>query len=59
MGMAGHSAPRLSDFAVAFLGVTCLSFLASPVCARLPRDAGAAMSGHRPETDRPLAGELG
>jgi len=59
MAVAGHPAPRLSDFTVAFLGVTCLSILASPVCARLPRDAGAAMSGHRPEADRPLAGELG
>jgi MFS family permease len=46
MALAGHSAPRLSDFSVAFLGVTLLSLMASPVCARLPRDAGSAMSGH-------------
>jgi len=46
MALAGHSAPRLSDFSVAFLGVTFLSLMASPVCARLPRDAGSAMSGH-------------
>jgi hypothetical protein len=32
---------------MAFLTVTAISFLASPVCARLPRDAGAAMSSHR------------
>jgi len=46
MVMSGHPQPRLSDFSAAFLGVTLVSFMASPVCARLPRDAGAAMSGH-------------
>jgi hypothetical protein len=44
-----HSGPQLSDFSVAFLGVTLISFLASPVCARLPRNAGAAMTGHDPQ----------
>jgi hypothetical protein len=46
IALAHHTGPHLSDFSVAFLGVTALSFLASPVCARLPRDAGAAMTGH-------------
>jgi EmrB/QacA subfamily drug resistance transporter len=47
-----HATPHLSDFSVAFLGVTAISFMASPVCARLPRNAGAAMTGHdlKPET---------
>jgi hypothetical protein len=49
MSISGHGSPRLSDFTVAFIGVTLISFLASPVCAQLPRDAGAAMSGHRRE----------
>jgi EmrB/QacA subfamily drug resistance transporter len=52
MALAGHSSPRLSDFSVAFLGVTLLSLMASPVCARLPRSAGSAMSGHVWATDR-------
>jgi hypothetical protein len=46
MAIAGHSTPHLADFSVAFLGVTLVSFMSSPVCARLPRNAGAAMSGH-------------
>jgi EmrB/QacA subfamily drug resistance transporter len=49
MSISGHGSPRLSDFTVAFIGVTLISFLASPVCAQLPRNAGAAMSGHRRE----------
>jgi EmrB/QacA subfamily drug resistance transporter len=47
IALSGHPSPRLADFTAAFLGVTAISFLASPVCARMPRDAGAAMSGHR------------
>jgi hypothetical protein len=44
----GHSGPQLSDFSIAFLVVTAISFTASPLCARLPVDAGNAMSGYRP-----------
>jgi EmrB/QacA subfamily drug resistance transporter len=50
----GHPSPQLSDFSFAFLGVTLVSFLAAPFNARLPKDAGAAMSGHEPE---PMAAE--
>jgi EmrB/QacA subfamily drug resistance transporter len=57
MAISGHSAPRLPDFTVAFLGVSVFAFLSSPVCARLPRDAGAAMSGHVGERG-PESGEL-
>ena len=46
LAVSGHGTPHLSDFSVAFLGVTAFSFFASPVCARLPKDAGAAMTGH-------------
>jgi len=49
----GHSVPRLTDFSVAFLVVTAISLLASPVCAILPRDAGAAMTGHLPADPAP------
>ena len=34
------TAPPAPDFSVAFLVVTFISILASPVCARLPVDAG-------------------
>ena len=44
--LTGHAGPHLMDFSVAFLVVTAISFLASPVCARMPRDAGSAMTGH-------------
>ena len=46
MALRGHGSPRLSDFSVAFIGVTLISVLAAPVCARLPRNAGSAMTGH-------------
>ncbi len=55
MAVSGHASPRLSDFSAAFLGVTALSVLASPVSARLPRDAGRAMSGHGEAGETPLA----
>ncbi|MDR3516751.1 MAG: MFS transporter [Azospirillaceae bacterium] len=44
--VSGHPHTTLSDFSVAFLVVTGISILAAPVCALLPRDAGADMSGH-------------
>jgi EmrB/QacA subfamily drug resistance transporter len=58
MGVARHGTPHLSDFSVAFVGVTIISLMASPVCARLPRNAGAAMSGHSAEPG-PLRAEIG
>jgi chromate transport protein ChrA len=48
--IAGHVQPTLDDFSVAFLVVTAISLAASPVSARLPADAGAVMSGHKPRT---------
>ena len=59
MAVTGHASPRLSDFSVAILGVTAISIFAAPVCARLPRDAGAAMTGHRTGTDAPALTEVG
>jgi hypothetical protein len=46
----GHQQAMLSDFSVAFLVVTAISLFASPVCASLPVNAGAAMSGHQDST---------
>ncbi|MBB3228327.1 EmrB/QacA subfamily drug resistance transporter [Luteibacter sp. Sphag1AF] len=43
----GHTQPQLDDFSVAFLVVTLVSAVAAPICALLPRNAGAQMSGHR------------
>src|SRR6201991_265298 len=43
----GHEQAQLPDFSVAFLVVTFISLVAAPVCALLPRNAGAEMSGHR------------
>jgi hypothetical protein len=54
MALAGHSIPHLSDFSVAFLGVTAISLIASPVCARLPVNAGSSMTGHVEGAGAPL-----
>ncbi|SFW21514.1 MULTISPECIES: DHA2 family efflux MFS transporter permease subunit [Luteibacter] len=43
----GREHAQLPDFSAAFLVVTLISLIAAPVCARLPRNAGAEMSGHR------------
>ncbi|WP_448097875.1 MFS transporter [Luteibacter yeojuensis] len=43
----GREDAQLPDFSVAFLVVTFVSLVAAPVCALLPRNAGAEMSGHR------------
>ncbi|SEV89462.1 DHA2 family efflux MFS transporter permease subunit [Luteibacter sp. 329MFSha] len=43
----GHASAQLPDFSAAFLVVTFVSLIAAPVCALLPRNAGAEMSGHR------------
>jgi hypothetical protein len=57
MVMTGHLIPHLSDFSVAFLGVTAISFIASPVCARLPVNAGSSMTGHVERAGDPLPAE--
>jgi len=43
----GRTETTLTDFSVAFLAVTAISLLAAPVSAKLPLNAGDAMSGHR------------
>jgi len=45
--LAGRSALAVPDFAVAFLVAGGLVALGAPFLARLPRDAGARVSGHR------------
>lgn len=35
-----------TDYAIAFIIVSCIGLAASPLCTRLPRNAGASMSGH-------------
>jgi hypothetical protein len=47
MGAAGHGAPRAGDFSTGFLAVSAVMALSVPVVARLPRDAGAVLSGRR------------
>lgn len=41
-----HPNPTKPDYALAFLTVSAIGLLASPLCAKLPANAGAAMSGH-------------
>jgi EmrB/QacA subfamily drug resistance transporter len=43
----GREHAAMPDFSVAFLVVTFISLIAAPVCALLPKNAGAEMSGHR------------
>jgi MFS family permease len=51
--LAGHAHATIGDFSVAFLVVTAISLLAAPVCLGYPRDAGAQMSGRRPDAIEP------
>jgi EmrB/QacA subfamily drug resistance transporter len=44
--VTGHAQPQLGDYSVAFLVVATISLLASPACAKLPKDAGDELSGH-------------
>lgn len=44
----GHSEATLADFSAAFAAIAVISLLGSPVNARLRRDAGTDISGHRP-----------
>jgi hypothetical protein len=48
-----HAVAVQDDYAMAFLAVSAVALLASPLCARLPRDAGAALSGHPATTAKP------
>jgi len=45
--LAGRPHPRLEDFSAAFLVVAAVMLPAALLALRLPRDAGAEMSGHR------------
>ena len=46
--VTGHAQPLLPDYSAAFLVVAAVSFLASPTCTRLARDAGDELSGRAP-----------
>ncbi|MCC6716620.1 MAG: MFS transporter [Acetobacteraceae bacterium] len=46
MVLAGAHAPRLADFATAFLVVACISLCSLPVSLLMPRDAARDVSGH-------------
>ena len=58
--LSGHHEAQVGDYSIAFLVVTALSLVASPVCARLPDGAGERLSGHedrgRPGGGRQAAG---
>jgi EmrB/QacA subfamily drug resistance transporter len=41
-----HTTATKTDYALAFMTVSLIGLLASPLCARLPPTAGASMSGH-------------
>jgi MFS family permease len=41
-----HNTATKADYALAFIVVSCIGLLATPLCARLPPTAGASMSGH-------------
>ena len=45
VAMSGHSGASLPDFSLAFLVVTGVSLLASPVCLAFPKNAGHEMRG--------------
>jgi len=45
VALSGHDSAGLGDFSVAFLVVTGVSLLASPVCLAFPRNAGEEMRG--------------
>ncbi len=47
MSLGHHTHATLPDFSVAFLAVTAVSVLASPLCLRLSPNAGDAMTGYR------------
>lgn len=43
----GHGEPALGDFSLAFIAVAVVVLASLPLCLRLPRDAGEAVSGYR------------
>ncbi len=45
--MSGRDVPGASDFSLAFVACALLVLVSAPFFARLPRDAGAEVSGHR------------
>ncbi len=45
-GLARHAVPTRDDYALGFIVVGAIAMLAVPFCARLPPDAGEALSGH-------------
>jgi hypothetical protein len=47
LAIRGGNALELIDFRMAFLAAGLLAFPAAIAFARLPRDAGAEVSGHR------------
>jgi EmrB/QacA subfamily drug resistance transporter len=49
-GSAGTAAAGLADYRLAILLLAGVGMLAIPLFARLPKDAGAQVSGHRPPT---------
>ena len=53
MRLHHHLAANKLDFAMAFIVVSAIGLLASPICTRLPANAGASMSGHRTITSHP------
>jgi EmrB/QacA subfamily drug resistance transporter len=42
-----HATATKADYALAFITVSVIGLIASPLCTRLPANAGASMSGHR------------
>ncbi|MGG5808858.1 MFS transporter [Falsiroseomonas sp. CW058] len=46
--LTGHAVPEPTDFRVAFLAAAAVVLASVPFALRLPRDAGARVSGHRP-----------
>lgn len=47
-----HATALKSDYALAFIVVSAVAMLAVPLCARLPANAGEALSGHHVEEGR-------
>ena len=45
---SGHARPVPFNYEVAFLTVSAVALMASPLCARLRQDAGDVLTGHHP-----------
>ena len=60
VALLGHHQAMVEDYSTAFLVVTGLSLMASPICARLPDEAGRQLSGHSaPAAPKPGPGRIG